>query len=583
MKTDENFKFPVNISLEGYKSKTDATACLSRPGSRAIGMNKMAFKENWVTPAEFLGFATSGHTFCNLFEFKEKEYWVTTDSGSYKASPFYQRGVNKGAMKVNFKADKFFKGSYTVFVDIDNTSYTDIGKYIDSIELKPTMVYASYSDGKDKHGVISRRFRMVYVFSSMIDPENFDMVSRAVHEHVSLCTEEPIEDYCGTRPSQYMNGVYGNNETYCTSVIYSESDFQYTTTPELQQAAASNIPAAETVSFDENMMKDMANLGYKDFMHLYSLQYKYRYRTEKDDGWIYSERSGARYQLTEEDYLQLWIYNEPVTDGNHRRRKLFKNACLRRLIFPEMNLNELLFNLYIDTQRFFDNSDGVITVDVLKRKALNAFKMSDDELKDYCFNEIQYWKANRPAFIVKHEGRVDMQKAVNIIGAEIRYNEIDLLYDPSISLSENIANGIGVPQSTLYRYCLDRGISTSPKNTLTKNEARAKKREEKSEMIEKFIALYDVRLSIRELQKKMDDSGLKISIGTITRWTEKYIHIPKVEGRVSFPAFQFKNKFEMPDTSFTSEPLEEDAGISLPPWNGIRIPVAAPSFLQSFT
>ena len=580
MKTDEYFRFPVNISLEGYKCKTDAVACLSRAGANAIGMHKMAFKENRVTPAEFLGYATGGHTFCNLFEFKENEYWVTTDSGSYKASPFYKRGANKGAMKVNFKADKFFKGSYTVFVDIDNTAYTDIGRYIDAIELKPTMVYASYSDGKDKHGVISRRFRMVYVFSSMIAPENFDMVSRAVHEHVSLCTSEPIEDFCGVRPSQYMNGVYGNNETYCTSIIYSESDFQYTVTPPAPQPVAiQNMPDAETISFDEGMLKDMTNMEYKDFMHLYSLQYRYLYRTERDDGWICSEKIGARYQLTDEDYLQLWIYNEPVADGNHRRRKLFKNACLRRLMFPEMSASEMLFNLYIDTHRFFDNSDGVITVDVLKRKVVNAFKMSDDELKDYCLSEMRYWKAERPAFIVKHESGVDMKKAVNIIGAEIRYNEIDLMYDPSISLAENIANGIGVPQSTLYRYCLDRGIDTSPRDALSRKEARANKREEKSERIEKFKALYDPHLSVRELKKKMDDFGLKISVGTITRWTEKYMHSPKMEGKVSFQAFQFKDKYNMLDNTFVPEPQEKDDFIQ-PSWSGINVPV--PSFLNLF-
>ncbi len=65
----ENFKFQTNVSCEGYQCKSDASACLSTPGAKAIGKETMAFVRMRVNISEFLGYATSGHAFCNLFNY----------------------------------------------------------------------------------------------------------------------------------------------------------------------------------------------------------------------------------------------------------------------------------------------------------------------------------------------------------------------------------------------------------------------------------------------------------------------------------------------------------------------------------
>ena len=127
-------------------------------------------------------------------------------------------------MKIIFKNDVFFEGAQTVFVDVDNTRFTDIGEYCDKLILKPTMVYASYSDNVEKNGVKSRRFRMVYVFDRVLDLAHFQRISQIIHELTVNCTAEPMEDYCGTRPSQYMNGVWGNNDIFQTDIIYNPYD-----------------------------------------------------------------------------------------------------------------------------------------------------------------------------------------------------------------------------------------------------------------------------------------------------------------------------------------------------------------------
>ena len=151
------FKFQTNVSVDTYENKQEATACLSRAGAKAVGKNKMAFVEQSVSVSEFLGLATSGHAFCNLFDFNpDEKYWITATNGlSYPSYPVYKKGANKGAMKLSIKADQFFRGSQTVFVDIDFTKYTVIPEYISTLTQPPTCVYMSFSDNKDKHGIVS--------------------------------------------------------------------------------------------------------------------------------------------------------------------------------------------------------------------------------------------------------------------------------------------------------------------------------------------------------------------------------------------------------------------------------------------
>lgn len=538
MKKIDNFIFLTNVSIDTYKNKQEAMACLSKEGAKAIGKNKMAFSEQSVTVTDFLGLATSGHAFCNLFNFDpNNKYWIETSSGGhYQSYPVYKKSSNKGAMKLPFKSDKYFRGSQTVFVDIDFTRYTDIPEYISTLTLTPTCVYMSFSDNKEKKGVVSRRFRLVYVLDQIVGKDEFYRISRTISDRIVIDTAEPMDDDCGTRACQYMNGVFGNNETYQSNCIYSVSDFtsenyaQYYDCPTTRQQDES----APMITFDENLLKDMGRMGYSDFMHYYSKRYKYLYRTERP---AITEWIDGLYQLTDENYLQLWYYREKQVDGQNRRRKLFKNACLRRLMYPDIDSNTLLFNLYVDFVRFFDNSDKVITLDTLKRKVVNAMKMTHEQLTAYCNREIQYWHENRPKFICK-AGIITTRGQLSSISKRLRWAEIDKLYDETKSIGENLAT-IDVPISTLYRYCNDRWIDTNPNQGMTEKEKREAKRRDKDGQIKLFRKLYDPNLSLRENVVNMENNGLKLGKTTLSRWIEQYYE--------PTPAQSFTSDFTLPD------------------------------------
>jgi len=513
-----DFRFLINISRDYYEKKSDAIACLSREGAKAIGKEKMAFFECNVNVSEFLNYALNGHTFCNLFSFDQSQkYWVTTSKGQpYLSYPVYRRGANVGGMKLSFKSDAFFSGSQAIFVDVDYTRFSNVVDYLKILKYPPTCVYMSYSDNLQKKGKISRRFRMVYVMDRVLNRDEFVNVSMSITNQIENDTAEPMEDDCGTRMSQYMNGVYNNDEVYCTYCIYSTDDFpailpMQTISSTLSQIESTNITTIPQVHFDEQMTLDMGSMDYITFMHYYSTRYRYVYRTEKNE-WPY-----ITYQLTDENYLQTWYYREKQVDGQKRRKKLFKNACLRRLMYPDIDADTLLFNLYLDLVLFFDNSDGVITLDTLKKKVVNAMKMTQEDLLDYCEWEIEYWREHRPKFIVNRDYNLSNGE-LRTIAKSIRWREINSIYDRFKPIAENAAI-LNIPLSTLYRFCADYKIDTNPMIKRTKEQLRAdnKKKQQRKQQI--FVKHYNPNISIRKNQERLRLVGVDLSVETIRKWS----------------------------------------------------------------
>ena len=519
MEVKYNFKFRVNVSNDYYVKKTDASACLSKDGAKSIGKVKMAFREQDVTVDEFLQYALNGYAFCNLFHFDTNQsYWFETGNGQrYQTTPLYKNGKNKGCMRIEFKSDRFFIGAQTVFVDIDLTRFELIPEYLACLTYKPTCVYMSYSDKLEKDKVTSRRFRMVYVFDRIMGKDDLDVISRTITDSIIRDTGEPMKDDCGTRVSQYFNGVYGNEECYVSDCIYSRLDFP-DSLPEVEVVMPEK-PTKEKkpeVEFDSQLLHDMGTMDYETFMHYYSWKYRYIYKTQKDE-WI-----DGLYQLTDDSYIQLWWVRERIKDGHHRRRTLSKFACLRRLMEPDIDQDTLLFNMFVDLHRFIDNSDGIITIETLKRRVKSVVKMSQEELEDYCDYEIGYWKEHRPKFIYHPSAFNKTQRMTGKITTVIRYSEIDGKYDRTRPVKEN-AETLNIPERSLYRYCQERGIEKNPAKGMTYKQQREANKEARNDKKARFMLLYDPTLSLGKNREKMMKEGLKLSKNTIREWSKGYV------------------------------------------------------------
>ena len=530
----KDFRFAINVSVDSYNNKQEASACLTLAGAKAVNREAMAFRENNVNAEEFLWLALSGHTFCHLFKYDpDKKYWFQDKkTGQYfQTYPEHHRGNNCGAMKICMKSDQFFYGSQVVFVDIDLTRFKDVPAYLSVLSKKPTCVYMSYTDNKDKKGVVSRRFRLVYVFDKILNRIEFQSVALSISRQIEIDTREKMDDDCGTLMSQYMNGVSDNNEKYCYYFIYSTDDFPPVTSPDsysppIQEAQEDNAPDDTTITFNSDLLRDMKSMPYEEFMHYYSTRYQYKYRTEQSvwtKKWL--EGKMYTYQKVDGPYLQLWFYSDKVPDGEHRRRKLYKNACLRRLMFPEMDPDTALFNLYVDAYRFFDNSDGVITIEVLVRRIRNAYDTPMEDLVEYCKWEIQYWQTHHPEYIFP-AGTQTSRGFLQQFKKALIYQQLDETYDRSKSLQENLASGIGVSQSTLYRYAENRAIDTNPNAPKSVRQQREESKQQKEQEIQLFKSIYDPNLSIAENKRRLEENGIYRSEPTIKTWARQYYEPP---------------------------------------------------------
>ena len=91
-----------------------------------------------------------------------------------------------------------------------------------------------------------------------------------------------------------------------------------------------------------------------------------------------------------------------------------------------------------------------------------AMEMTPEQLLAYCDWEIRYWKVNRPAFII-HPSFKGINGIASSIAKKIRWEEIDRMYDKSLSLNENLETNLAeldISARTLYRYCKERFIDT---------------------------------------------------------------------------------------------------------------------------
>jgi hypothetical protein len=244
--------------------------------------------------------------------------------------------------------------------------------------------------------------------------------------------------------------------------------------------------------FSRELLVGMDTLSYKDFMHFNSWKYTYFWSSIE-----FGEDEEYRKINPDLDVILLFRWGDRFKDGEGRRKKLQKYAALRRIAKPWITPDELLFNLYIDRERFFDNSDGALTLDCLKRKVEIAFKKNIYELRkdyEYLLKQCPY------KFVINPKFRYKAQEIINRAGKEIRWAEIDKYYNPNKTLKENLDNlhklNIKIEKTALYEYCRDRKIDT-----------KALKNSEK----ELILSLYSPSLTQKENLLELEKHGIKIS------------------------------------------------------------------------
>lgn len=382
MTENKDYTFFVSISKDAYTTKTMALVATAkdtpqnREKRKELGLEyKMGFKQVEVNPQQLLTYALNGHSFCSLF-------------GDFDTVDKYDHPIlrNDGYFTMSGKSCQYFKGSYFIGIDIDNTHLTTT-EFIDRLTLKPTFWYTSLSHlQKDKNndGILDSRFRLVYVLDSKIEGElYFRYCAYCLSQIIRYDTQEQeCIDESAYSCSQYFNGTNIKSDTLTveyglSNFIYSVSDFNVSDSGfidflnqnclyksrgtiskklPLIKLALSNFSGRPVLSdsdiisqsspthlisesdktgrsafesefdleIDTTMILDYKRLSWEEFHKNYKQQYSLVYRTESPD-WdvIHLKDQCIRYQICDADYLGLsWI----VSKNGGRR----KNGTQRR-------------------------------------------------------------------------------------------------------------------------------------------------------------------------------------------------------------------------------------------------------------
>ena len=485
MMINKDYGFFVNVSSDAYENKKDALESIAtlELAKKNGHSQKMSFNEVFTNLDFFEGLILSGHSYCGgIFRFPDdyKETFSTKTGGKYTTTPFYK----DGSLKAQFKTDENFTFGQVFSIDIDGTRFNDPEAYVSTLSLTPSLYYTSPSD--DPGGL--RRFRLIYIIDTPLNKEAYDMATRALHRMIEEDTLEKIKDTCGERYSQYFNGNK-NGTSWKTYNILSPSDLmpfikKFNIGPKEEEKEPENL-------FTPSLIKDMETLGYDKFMHFYSLRFRYYWSSVDFE-------DGSEYKVLEpgKDIVLLFRWNGRYLDGEGRRKRLQKYAELRRIARPSVSPDELLFNLYIDRERFFDNSDNVLTLECLMRKVELAFSRDINELRENYKDLIN----KCPVKFVVNPNVILKQKIINKDKKELRWAEIDKNYDATKSLKENLeilkSRKIKIEKTTLYEYCREKGISTRP-------DADDKRK--------RILALYDSSRSQKENLNVLKENGIEIT------------------------------------------------------------------------
>lgn len=566
MEINTDFRFEVSISKDAYKSKEETNAATAsgdegKARRKALGLtNKICFKEQEVTVEQLLERVLEGHTFCYLFG----GFPPNTDEKTY---------VRKdGYFTMSGKADCFFKGSYVVGVDIDDTAYESAEEFISKLSLHPTFWYTTFSNkqkDKNKDGILDARFRMMFVFDRIIgDKYFFRYVSSVIHHLIEKDTQEKITDPCGKSCSQYFNGTNYDDSNLTvdfgiSNIIYSFSDFQISDsgyldflnqnckykslTPKIKMdiqirkcILLSNVDRYNTnnktttqrnllkldksiqprkaisdADFDMRMIVSFKNNSFDVFWKKNRYFHHYVYRVEREDGWEYFK--DIKYQRCDENYIELpWIKN-PIPIGGHRPLIMLSRAVLRRIIEPSMTPTDLLYNLILDREWNFVNTDNKLSLDRMKQIVKDCFAYSVEELKVMYKPMIDNVRERccKKKFIIHWTCKGKIR--ANTLAKELRWEFLDSIYDRTKSVDENLRIfkdsdldtelDIGISRSTLYTYCESRDIN-----------ARESKKQER---LDKLRGLHDDRMSLREEVEFLKKHGLAMCQRTLSNYIKE--------------------------------------------------------------
>lgn len=531
--------FSVNLSKESYSSKEEAKTSLTREGAKSVGKKKMSFTETTFMSLDKLEKSLiQGHSYCSIFDtpshtFKEEKRGLK--SVYYVDSPIFYKD---GSLKLSAKRDDTFLGSHIITIDVDETLCKSVEEFIKKLSIQPSLVYESYSSNKPKirkesfggvynpfETIACPRFHILYIFDKLLNKEEFKSTSTILANLIEKETGEII-DNCSLNISQYFNGTFGGKSWNFNKIyLYNEKKLNKLKGKDkyIKPICEIKVDLNHTSIFEKEtdiIVKSEIKPGtVEDKLLSYIGRYEagkvssyfnshfnltYFYNTLWDKKWAEDEKG----YFVDSSYLETLYAAKKKGDGSKRRKFIFTNMLLRKLIKPEVTIAELIYTAFVDVelQKFVDNSDNVFNADFYKRNALKVYDLSTSVIEKQLSGVIKTIKDKaKGKLIVNPNLREEVKNCpakAKSLKAELENSNIKVAIEKGLMTAEESGKSV----RTLKR----AGINTKG---LYKGKANSKS-EEKKALIKSLI---NPSLSVRENLSIVKGMGIKVSDKTIQK------------------------------------------------------------------
>lgn len=505
----------ISISTQSYKVK---------PSDKEI--SKMQFTNTNISLEVFAELIKNGYNFTHQF---------TTINPTFS---------------IKKKTKNNFKSTQIVCLDIDNGN-KPFNEFISKLTYLPTISYTSpsYNAINEKY-----KFRLIYVFNDVItNPNEYESLYWCLVNQMNIDNEFTNDDNRVRNISYYLNGSFGCDMNNNFNQIYNIKDFNFVFQNNndnynslyinLNDKKDTTTKLPKNTKLSKKFINDLNTLEPFKFIIKYKSVYPIFERTEVNfnDG----------FALLDEDYIQinrkwtwgslettnglskLYTITQKIKDGQGRRYHIGLAAMIRRKINPNVTLEHLIVNAVYDRLYYYDNSDGILTNQVLIERCCYVMNLKEITIKSY----------NKKRFMIDKkywsEKGINANQAKNIVRKQLNYESIGSWYDCLKSVKENLIwakeNNIKVSMKTLYRFCKDNEVSTNPnkevgkKVTTNKEYTEPIKDDRNLDLVNELNAMYQSNDFNFVIQNNNENNNIDYNNKNTNRTMEKQELLNKID------------------------------------------------------
>lgn len=406
-----DYKINVCLSKEAYDEK---------PLGDVISKMRWECKE--LTVEEFANAIAAGYSFCAL-------------------------------MQDNWRNRNNFICTTMLVYDIDHTS-TPMDEYVSGLEYKPTLAYTSPSNKEGDYG-----FRLIYLLDfKLCSLDEYYTYSVSFSKQLGM---KDVDEH------SHLGEQYWNGNSHCEMVIYNNIlniNNILLNSENIREYKTKNIKVSHSLNTKHHNILCETDTFINDYWNLplAGLLSKYDYPNLMKTNIEYSADEPIIYYP--EDYIEItrpWkkINGETlkISDGNNRRKKLYTNAILRRVICPDITFDNLLYNIVWEFYHYYINDGNRIDKKTLYGIVENAMQQ-DIDLSLLKSGKPRYKFFVNPLYCEKY----NLTKQQVIGSSRNKKQYIGEFYDLSMTDQQNVDTmkeyGLDISIITLKRWKKENGI-----------------------------------------------------------------------------------------------------------------------------